>query len=77
MMTKQSLLFSLEKTFDLSIYVEQMASTFEDLGCSKSKHYKDTYALNVFEFIDGLTSKDRETINSSTNKDCVTKFIII
>ncbi len=69
MMKNQSLLCSPEKPFQLPIYAEQIASAFVDFGCSKPKRKKETYALNVLEFIDRSASEDRETSDSSTNED--------
>jgi hypothetical protein len=73
MMKNQNLLYSPEKSFHLPIYAEQMASAFADFGCSKPKRRKDTYALNVLQFIDGSASEGRETSESSTNDDSATE----
>ena len=72
-MKKQRLLFNPEKSFDLRVYVEQMALAFAEFGCSKSRPHKPKYALNVLDFIDGSTSKDREMSDSSTNDNSATK----
>jgi len=66
-METHSLFFSPEKPFHLSVYAAQMASTFAELGCSKPKRHKDTYALNVLDFIDGSASEGRETSESSSS----------
>jgi len=67
--TKQRFLLSPEKLFDLPVYAKQMAFTFTEFGTSKSKPCKHTYTLNVLQFIDGSTSKGRETFDSSINED--------
>jgi hypothetical protein len=76
MMKKQSLLCSPEKTYELPIYANQMATAFVDFGCSKPKRRKDTYALNVLQFIDGFASEGRESSDSSKSfesaTDCTT-----
>jgi len=41
-----------------------MASAFADFGCSKPKRRKDTYALNVLDFIDDSASEGKETSES-------------
>ncbi len=66
---KQSLLISPEKPFELPIYAEQLASAFADFGCSKPKRCKDTYALNVLQFVDVLAFEGSESPESSTGSD--------
>ena len=46
-MQNRSVLISSEKTFELPVYANQMASSFADFGCSKSKRRKDGYAVVV------------------------------
>jgi len=50
-----------EKSFELPMYVEKMASAFVEFGTSKSKHCKSTYALNVLNFIGRSTFEGRQT----------------
>jgi len=52
-----------------------MAMAFADFGYSKPKCHKDTYALNVLQFIDGSTSEDRESFDSLKTFDSTTKSI--
>jgi len=73
MMKKRSPFFNPEKTFELPVYAEQLPIAFANFGCSKPKYHKDTYALNILQFIDGSASNNRETSESSTNSDSVTK----
>jgi len=63
------LILSPEKSFELPVYEEQMASVFVEFGTSKPKHRKTTYALNVLDFIDGSASESGETSDSSTSED--------
>jgi len=74
-METRSLLFSPKKPFHLLVYAAQMASAFADFGCSKPKRRKNTYALNVLDFIDGSAFEGRETSesSSSTTEDSVMK----
>ena len=46
-MQNRNVLISPEKTFELPVYANQMASSFADFGCSKSKRRKDGYAVAV------------------------------
>ena len=64
-MQNQNVLISLEKTFELQFYAKQMASSFADFGCSKSKCRKDGYAVAILQFIDGSASEGRESSESS------------
>ena len=72
-MKKQSLLFSPKKTYELRVYANRMATTFANFGCSKPKCYKDTYALNVLQFIDKSASEAKETTDSSNDMDSATE----
>jgi len=72
LMKKQSLLFSLEKSFDLPVYAKQMASMIVNFGSSKPKCKKYTYVLNALEFMDKSTSKNTKTFESSMTKDSTT-----
>jgi len=76
-MPRESLFISPEKTFELPVYAKQLASAFADFGCSKPKRCKDTYALNVLQFIDGSASEGRESSESSTGSDFATKSTAI
>ncbi len=69
----QSILISPKKPFDLPVYAQQMAKAFADFGCSKPKRRKDTYALNVLQFIDGSASEGTESSNSSKTSDSATE----
>ena len=71
-MQNQNLLISLEKVFELLVYAKQMASSFADFGCSKSKCHKDAYAVAVLQFIDGSASEGRESSESSGDSECTT-----
>ena len=72
MMQNQNVLISPEKTFELPVYANQMASSFVDFGCSKSKRRKDGYAVVVLQFIDGSASEGRESSKSSGDSDSMT-----
>jgi len=64
-MKTRRLFFSPEKLFHLPVYAPQTASAFADFGYSKRR--KDTYDLNVLDFIGGSASKGRETSESSSS----------
>ena len=68
----RNLLISLEKTFELPVYAKQMASSFAEFGCSKSKRRKDGYAVAVLQSIDGSASEGRESSESSGDSDSMT-----
>jgi hypothetical protein len=70
---KRRLILSPEKSFDLPVYAEQLASAFQEFGTSKSKRRNPSYALNVLQFIDGSASEGRETSNSSSDIDSATE----
>jgi len=76
MVNKPSPPFSPEKTSELLVYAKQMAMAFVDFSCSKPKHYKDTYALNVLEIIDRCASEDRESPESSMTSNFVAKSTV-
>jgi hypothetical protein len=44
---------------------------FADFGCSKPNLHKNTHALNVLQFIEGSTSKGRESLDSSKTFESV------
>ena len=71
-MQNRNVLISPEKTFELLVYANQMASSFADFGCSKSKRRKDDYAVAVLQFIDGSASEGRESSESSEDLDSMT-----
>ena len=71
-MQNRNVLISPEKTFELPVYANQMASSFADFGCSKSKRRKDGYAVAVLQFIDGSASEGRESSESSGDSDSMT-----
>ena len=71
-MQNWNVLISLEKTFELPVYANQMASSFADFGCSKSKRRKDGYAVVVLQFLDGSASEGRESSESSEDSDSMT-----
>jgi hypothetical protein len=71
-----SLLISPEKTFHLPVYAEQMASAFAEFGGSKPKRRKDTYALNVLQYVDVSASEGRESSGSSTDSDSATESTV-
>ena len=50
-----------------------MASAFVTFGSSKPKHRKDTYALNVLQFIDGSASEGRESSELSESSHSETE----
>jgi hypothetical protein len=70
---RRRLILSPEKSFDLPVYAEQLASAFADFGTSKPKRRTPSYALNVLQFIDGSASEGRETSDSSSDKDSATE----
>jgi len=65
------LILSPEPSYELHVYVDQLASAFAKFGSYKSKRRKPTYAIIVFEFIDGSASEENETSDSSDNDDSV------
>ena len=71
-MQNRNVLISPEKTFELPVYANQMASSFAKFGCSKSKRRKDGYAVVVLQFIDGSASEGRESSESSGDSDSMT-----
>ena len=71
-MQNRNVLISLEKTFELPVYANQMASSFADFGCSKPKRRKDGYAVAVLQFIDGSASEGRESSKSLGDSDSMT-----
>ena len=70
---KHKLVESPEKPFHLPPYAEQMATAFANFGCLKPKRRKDTYALNVLQFMDVSASEGRESSESSIGSDSVTE----
>ena len=60
------------ENFELPVYANQMASSFADFGCSKSKRRKDGYAVAVLQFIDGSALEGRESSESSGDSDSMT-----
>ena len=72
LMQDRNLLISPEKTFELPVYAKQMASSFAEFGCSKSKRRKDGYAVVVLQFIDGSASEGKESSESSGDSDSMT-----
>jgi len=66
---KRRLFLSPKKSFNVPLYAEQMVLEF---GSSKPNKCRDTYVLNVLEFLDVSTSKGKETSESSTDKDSTT-----
>ena len=71
-MQNRNVLISPEKTFELPVYANQMASSFADFGCSKSKRRKDGYAVVVLQFIDGSALEGRESSESAGDSDSMT-----
>ena len=71
-MQNRNVLIIPEKTFELPVYAKQMASSFADFGCFKSKRRKDGYAIAVLQFIDGSASEGRESSESSGDLDSMT-----
>ena len=69
----QKIVVSPEKPFILPPYAEQMATAFANFGCKKQRRRKDTYALNVLQFIDVSASEGRESSESSIGSDSVTE----
>jgi len=69
----QRLILNPEKSFILPVYAEQIASQCVEFGCSKPKKCRDTYALNVLEFLDVSASEGSKTLESSTNDDSRTE----
>jgi len=67
------LLLSPEKSFILLVYVEQIALQYIEFGCFKPKKHRNTYALNVLEFLDVSASERREISESSTNDNSGTE----
>ena len=63
-MQNQNLLISPEKSFELPVYANQMATAFEEFGCSRPHRRKDAYAIAVLQFIDGSASEGRESLES-------------
>ena len=72
MMQNRNVLISPEKTFELPVYANQMASSFMDFGCSKFKRRKDGYAVAVLQFIDGSALEGRESSKSLGDSDSMT-----
>ena len=68
----QNLLISPEKTFELPVYANQMASAFAESGCSKPQRCKDAYAVAVLQFIDESASEGRESSESSGDSESST-----
>ncbi len=68
-------MISPEKPFQLPVYAEQMASAFADFGCSKPKRRKDTYALNVLQYVDVSASEGRESSESSMTSNSASESI--
>ena len=71
-MQNQNLLISPEKTFELPVYANQMASAFAESGCSKPHRRKDAYIVAVLQFIDGSASEGRESSESSGDSESST-----
>ena len=63
-MQNQNLLISPEKTFELLVYANQMATAIAEFGCSRLHRRKDAYAIAVLQFIDGSASEGREPLES-------------
>jgi len=55
------------KTFHLFRILSSLALTSVEFDSTNPKCSKDTYPLNVLEFIDGSASKGRETLESSSS----------
>ena len=71
-MQNQNLLISPEKTFELPVYANQMATAFTESGCSRPHRRRDAYAIAVLQFIDGSASKGRESSESSGDSESST-----
>ncbi len=71
MRNNYSQLFSPEKSFELPSYAQGMARAYVEGGCIVRKHRRDTYALNVLQFIDGSASEGRESSESSSTSHSV------
>ena len=71
-MQNQNLLISPEKTFELPIYANQMISAFAESDCSKPQHHKDAYTIAILQFMNGSTSKGRESSESSGDSKSTT-----
>ena len=69
MKKRHRLILNPEKSFDLPIYAEQLASAFANFSTSKPKRRTPSYDLNVLQFIDGFASKGRKTSCSFSDKD--------
>jgi len=62
-------LFNPEKSYDLLVYAKKMALAFAKFGSKKQKRCKDTYTLNVLQYVDVSASERRENSESSVAED--------
>ena len=68
---RRRLILSPEKSYDLPVYAQQLASAFVEFGTSEPKQRKPSYCRNVLQFIDGSASEGRETSDSSSDMESV------
>ena len=52
---------SLERSFELPICAEQLASTFVEFRFCKRRKHGHTYALNVLDYIDASALQGRDS----------------
>ena len=71
-MQNQNLLISPDKSFELPVYANQMATAFTESGYSKPHRHKDAYDVAVLQFIDGSASEGRESSESSGESESST-----
>ena len=69
----QRLILSPEKSYDLPVYAEKMASQYERNGCRQPKPRIPKYAANVVHFLDVSASEGEETPESSSSEVSMTE----
>ncbi len=67
------LILSPEKSYDLPVYAEQMASQYERNGCREPTPCIPKYSANVVHFLDVSASEGEETPESSASEVFVTE----
>ena len=63
----QRLILSLEKSFDLLVYAEMMATQYERYDCGGPKPSKPKYATDVVHFLDVSAAEGEETVEESSS----------
>ena len=61
------LILSPEKSYDLPVYAEMMATQYERHGCRGPKPSKPKYATDVVRFLDVSASEGEDSVEESSS----------